>query len=1088
MNKKKILLLPLLALTLVGCDSTKSNSIKSTESSDKISQTSQKQSTAPKSDSTKKSETTTSTTGTTTTTSSGTIGSTTPASTDEYEASKWPVKVKDAMVENLNGAILPYIDLGASNILPTYSNKTLTLLGGMVSMTTDRLNTAKTTYEDAGWEAEIKDSKMIATNEAKGFTVTFYEDKLDDTTGVLTLTCVYDEPFDINNATGDWKDDVKDVLSTNILNHGDDVPYVYLGTSNPTAAWAKSTSTVTITGGKWDDSIITTAQTIFETVNASITDTDHKWAVAVKPNSSSLNVFTAEIEFADKAKLLVTITTPSTTATTRTAKMTIKYTEPFDPSSATDWPSDMKTKATDCFDDHFLPFFYTGTAVPTFTYTATSRTMYITGGNYDEQVLTLAKTAFTADDANETNTKYKWILTEEQDKITAEKAYMDGCGFSVTITKNTSSKVYITLKYTQGYVAPDGYSAWDSTITSLMTTNLNGTVLPYVYLNTAQTTKLADTATWSAATSTLSITGGTWYDAVLNGAYGVFSKAGWTARIETEDGYKSESMYAEKVIDATKGEKIVVKLRGASTSVTSTTNSGNCKMTIVYYCYDAPTGDDAKWSTTVEKYMKTNLSGHTIPYFYMNEKGTASKDVTTARGTGYVNLTGGLFIDNLVMQACQTAFATWDNPTVNDDGTEFTATHTESDGCKLSVSVSKNSSNKIFTKITINEAYVAGQQTAYDALIQDKIDVGLVNHEMPFVDLGTTSISVSAASSTATTHYATLTTAVWSDAIFTSAESVFAAKGWTYFYNDVEDGADKTFYAYIINSDNSSLLAKIAKGSTAGNNGEKISTCTYQVYYYTYVNSQLVAKTAWTTAETTFLNANTGNHAADIPFFDMGGGDADYKTTAASGSANPYVTGTEFDYANVLKYITILKNKGYKIISVTVSARPSFKATYENTAEGYTISLSITSVYSNSKYLPKLEIGYATAFNVPTGDDAKWTTEVEEKAALMIGDDTHKLPFVYLGTLDNYKFSVANVTSSTRTLTITGGAWDDRITDLALTAFTNAASDGWTVFKTGEYDGNIVYAYLTTSTRYVKVTIKATSNKATLQIQNKLIS
>lgn len=1086
MNKKKILLLPLLALTLVGCDSTKSNSVKSTSVSDQISQTSQKQSV--NSSTTKKDSTTSDGKKSDSTKSEATTNSSASTSTsvDEYEASKWPTKVKDAMVENLNGAILPYIDLGTSNILPSYDKKTLTLLGGMVSMTTDRLNTAKTTYNDAGWETEIKDSKMVATNAAKGFTVTFYEDKLDDSDGILILTCVYDEPFDINNATTDWKDDVKDILNTNILNHGEDIPYVYLGTSNPTASWAKSTSTVTITGGKWDDSIITTAQTTFNSVNSSITDVDHKWDINVSLNTSSLNVFTAEIEFADKAKVLVTITTPSTTIATRTAKMTIKYTEPFDPNSATDWPADMKTKADDNFDGHFLPFFYTATANPTFTYTTTSRTMYITGGTWDSQVLTLAKTALTQDDANETNSKYKWSLTEEQDKITAEKTYMDGCGLTATITKNSSSKVYITVKYTQGYIAPDGYTAWDSTITSLMTANLNGTILPYVYLNTALTTKLADTGSWAAATSTLTITGGTWYDAVLNGAYGVFSKAGWTARIETEDGYKTESMYAEKVLDATKGEKIVVKLRGSTTYTTSTSNSGNCKMTVVYYCYDAPTGDDAKWSDATETHIKTYLGGHTIPYFYMNEKCTSTKDVSLGKGTGYVTLTGGLFIDNLVMQACQTSFATWDNPTVNSEGTEFTATHTESDGCKLSISVSKNSSNKIFTKVTINESYVAGLTTSYSDEIKAKISTGLVNHEMPFVDLGTTSISVSSTTATATTHYATLTTAVWDDAIFTNAESAFTTAGWTYFYDDVEDDSTKTLYAYIVNSDNSSLLAKIAKGSATGNNDEKINTCTYTVYYYTYVNSQAVAKTAWTTAETTFLNSNTQNHADDVPFFDMGGGEDDYKTTASSGSANPYITGTEFDYASVLKYITILKNKGYKITSVTVAARPTFKATYENTAEGYTISLSLTTVYTNSKYLPKLEISYATAFNIPTGDDAKWTTEVEEKAAIMIGDDSIKLPFVYLGTLDNYKFST--ITSSSKYVTITGGAWDDRITDLALTAFTNAASDGWTVFKTGGYDGNIVYAYLTTSTRYIKVTIKATSNKATLQIQYKLIS
>lgn len=1093
MNKKKIFLLPLIALTLVGCDGNKSNSVKSTASDDKISQTSQKQST--KGDSTKK-DTTTTTSGKDTSTSAKsdasdvTTGSMSSTSVDEYEASKWPTKVKDMMVENLNGTILPYIDLGASKITSTFDKKTLTLLGGMLSMTTDRLNTAKTTYENAeGWEAEISNEKMIAKNEAKGLTVTFYEDKLTDDGGILTLTCVYDEPFDINNATGTWKSDVQGNLDTYILNHGSDIPYVYLGTSNPTSSWAAGSSTLTITGGKWDDSIIQTAKTTFETINTSITDTDHKWDIKVTPNASNLNVFTAEIEFADKAKVLVTITTPSTTLTTRTAKMTIKFTEPFDPTTATKWTDEILQFANDEFDGHFLPFFYVATANPTKTSSAASKIMYITGGIWDEQVLDLARTAMTAENANETNDKYKWILTEEQDKITADKAYMDGCSLTATITKNASNKVYITVKYSQGYIVEEGYTDWDTTVKDLMTTNMNNNVLPYVYLNSATASTQTEKGSWVATTNTLTITGGTWYDAVLNGGYGVFSKAGWTTRIEIEDGYKAESLYAEKVIDATKGEKIVVKIRGSSTYTTSSSNSGNCKLTAVYYCYDAPTGDDAKWSTKTETYLKENLGGHTIPYIYMNEKFLTTKDVTTSKNPGIVTLSGGIFVDNLVMQACQTAFASWDSPTVNADGTEFTASHTESDGCKLLVSVYK-SSTRIYCKISINEKYVAGQQSSYSSEVQDKITAGLCNYTIPFVDLGTTSITPTGSTANSTSsHYVTLKTAVWDDSIFTKAETAFTQDGWTYFYNDVDETkTTKTFYAYKVNSDNSSLFAKIEKGSTTGANEEKIDTCTYQVYYYTYVNSGLTEKTAWTTNEIAFLNANTGNHAADVPFYDMGGGDSDYTTKAASGTTSAYIQGTEYNYTNILKYISVLKAKGYKIDTVTFSAYPGFKASYENTAEGYTINLNCTNVTVSSKKYQKIEVSYATAFNIPTGDDAKWTSEIESKAALIIGDETHKLPFVYLGTLDNYKFSTTNVTSSTPSLTITGGAWDDRIADLAITAFTNAASDGWTVFKTGDFDGNIVYAYLTTSTRYIKVTIKATSNKATLQIQRKLIS
>ena len=1090
MKKTKILLLPLIALSIVGCSKTSnSNSTSSSKSEAPISQNSTKPTSTNQTTDAKDTGTTTDSTGGNTGTGSLTTDTTTPSdsvSVDEntYENTRWPKNVKDTMNENLNGTILPFADLGKSNPTCTFTSNTLEILGANVDMTETRLNEAQDNYEKAGYTVTINGTTMTATNTEKGLTVTYFKDS-DPDFGVLTLTCVYKEPFDINNATGVWDSDLVTDLNSYIGNHADYIPYVYLGKTHPTYTWAKSTNTYTITGGNWDDSIIANAETAFETANSSIQNSEDQWDFDEGTNSYG-KTLTCTITCMDKCKLVVSIATPSTTLATRTAKMTIKYTEAFDPDAVTNkaWPTEMQNDADTYMDGHLIPYFYIGKANPSYSYVSSTRTMTLTGGVWNDQVLSLAKIAFKNENATISNTKYQWTLSSSGESLTAEISYMDGCGLTVILSKS-SSNIKLTVKYTQGYVAPDGYDEWASDIKTLFSTNLGSEdAVPYVYLNTALAKNSVNTATWTATTSTLLITGGTWYDAVLNGAYGVFTKKGWTASIEPRSGYQVDSMIASKVIDATTGKKIVVTIYNSSDSTTSTTHvsTGLCRMQVVYYNYEVPTGEDAKWTSDEEAHIKKYLSNHTIPYIYLNTKNIT---MTKAGSNGYFAFTGGLWND-LVLTNAQTALSSWTDVKSDADNCTLTANYIETDGCELTLSITKNSTNRIYLKVSIAEKYSAGQESTWNGDIQTKMKSCLNDNVIPFIDFGTTSFNITGSDST---HYVTLKTACWDDVIINNAKTALttATSPWTI---ASEDTTNKVLYAYVINSDNSSLFLKVFKSSMTGSDGDSVDIATLTVYYYTYTNSSLTAKTVWDDDDTTFLNKVTKNHADKIPFINLGGtSDNDkYTLTEASGSSNAYIKGTEYDYADMLKSMETLKAAGYTISNTSITAKPSplYTATYTDKTEGYKITLSMKYTQSNSVYYAKLEISYEETFEVPSAEESKWSDDFNTKVSPML--DGFSLPFVYLGTLDSYSYSnKAGATATTTSFTITGGAWNDQIFDLAQTAFTNA-NDGWTTFKS-DYDAS-VFACKTTATWYYKVVVKAnaTTKKATLQILKKKIS
>lgn len=714
MKKKNLLLLPLLALTLTGCGDTSNSKSTSTKVStapisNKVDDTTTKgDSATKKTDSTEKD--TTNSTGTgdakkdTTTgdidSTDSTDSDTTPTTvlSDTYATSKWPTAVKDDMVEYLDGNILPYIDLGSTRLVPSWDSikSTLTILGGANSVTDATLEAAKKTYGNYGWTAKVADSKMIATNSIGNITVCYFDDD-----GFASLTATYSEVFN-PSAASEWPKDLVADMNTNMANHGDDIPFVYLGTANPTGVF--SDGTYTITGMTWDDQIVELAKTAFKDANDSITAANADaptWTYSDSTNAYG-PTFSASITLSDGTDLSVSIDAPYNAenyTALRIPQMIIKYKEPFVVPTEYSWPQKVTDMFAD-FDNHYIPLFYTG-GTPTVYYHPTGSTyatIYGEDNTWNDKILTLAEEACKKDDTD-TNaaSENKWVCTTDKTvygiRKTFVKNYTDGCTLKFTVANfgTMANKAEIHVTYSAAFSSPTSGS-WSSDVTDMFTNDFEGHAIPWFYIG--GTDKLYSHKSGSA-TAEITTTANTWNNKILTLAQNACENE------NNEDGVLEANKWVANTESTSTGSKL---------TETRTFVDG-CTLTFTVECYYPnyknynyadikinyspkfvyPTGDDAKWSDTVQTQITTFLGSNvTLPWIYL---GTTKDRVTaTIESTTELDIVGTIWNDQLIDKAYEefnNANDGW-NVLKDDYDNQVIAVKTTNEGKKIKAILRKN--------------------------------------------------------------------------------------------------------------------------------------------------------------------------------------------------------------------------------------------------------------------------------------------------------------------------------------------------------------------------------------------------------------
>ena len=789
MKKKNLLLLSLLALSLTGCGDTSSSKSTSPKASDAPISTKNDDKTSTNSNSTKKDDTTKKdTTGTTDTTATkpDTTGNNTDTGntgntgylTDTYESSQWPKQVKISMLSNLAGTILPYIDLGVSpsKLSADWDENTATLsiMGGYNGLSEAKLNAAKDTYEKYGWDAKVEDSMMTAVSASGDITVKYFED--DE---IIYLTATYAEVFDPTRANS-WPDTLLSQMDAKMGNHGADIPYVYLGTVNPTGTF--SNGVFTITGGNWDDRVTGLASTAFKAANDSITAADPTaptWSYN-EDTSYFGNTFTASITLIDGTEFSVSIQAPEYSSSRRLIKMEISYKEAFNAPTTGSWDGDIKTMFETDFDNHFIPWFYIGSE-PILDPYRTSGTNYatITGveGTWDDRILDLAKEAVEKENQAITNEENKWVFTQGYSsnyltKYTFTRVYEDHHKVTFDIQNYSSydNKAEINVSINNEFVVPTDPDKckWEDDITAMFNTDFGGHSIPWFY--TGGTNSINYHATGSTKAYINGATG-SWDDRILTLAQEACEAE------DTKNNSADENKWQVSTDYDYSGNAILTFKKtytdGCYMEFTlqnyGNYQSGNkARIEVTYKPAFKVPETDGSWSDVdgLTDVFTTNFSGHSIPWFYIGSDATLDSYRTSGSNTASIYGKENTWNDKIfdlakaacekennvegVLEANKWTYA-YDTNSCSQKRLICTRVYTDGSMLKFTVSNDSTYTNKALINITYAPKFEVPAGSDWQGGVK-QVFTDFDNHSLPYFYLGGTEF--------VNTHYEGSSTAI----------------------------------------------------------------------------------------------------------------------------------------------------------------------------------------------------------------------------------------------------------------------------------------------------------------------------------------
>lgn len=984
MKKINLLILPLIALSMVGCNRTANSSISSNDPiSEKASETS---SSAPKESSSSAPKESSSSAPKESATSSSSSSST----VDVYSLG-WSRDVTDKMLKYLNNTVLPYVNLGKSSYVEaswtvSYDNYGALEIAGTAewdSTATPAVLTAAYT----GW--------TITKNDTGGFKATDSTGKVHVEIGpkstssyspdeTLTIKATCDEDYDKTVATA-WDADVTQVFTDNF---GAVAPFVYLGTKFPTAEFNSYYNKVTVTGGKWNSQVLTDAVT---TLNAAGYDV-----------SKSGNVVTATGKISADSSDTFTITISKTGYSAEKITMEVVLTEAWDPTAQTAWPTTVSTEIATDMDGHDIPYLYLGTKNPSVYYYTSYTELDIRGVDDNitdeklQEIFTLSETAF-ADWTKVTDAR----TSSDTKQIIYSKKFDDNCTIKVIIKESYSYGVVMECYLLQGITVPEGVEAWTDATKTLMTSKF-GYVLPYAYLNT--TTELAS---WDEDTSTMTITGGAWVN-----SQGILVGEVYSA-IKNSDG---NAVWTVGDADSSGVVKIEGTIDGTRYKITVQDNNGNVEMTIVYIPKYNPDAY-SEWDDGVKNQFNTYFDGHILPYVYLRSNNCSTY---YSSYSNYLQITGGEW-DEAMITAMKAAYKEEDGWTVVSDVAATTGNagsyrvkKTFEDGCTFEVLLNRYSSytTKAEMLIWLTQGYVEGenQPTEWSSAASGEISKcsGL---DLPYVYLAAKAPAVSYSSGGGYYYYSGYVSFVggtWDKRILTGAMTSLTNGGYTMY--ETEGNYGKMLIGY---KENTASNVFISVYVTQNSDGKACMTA--------YVSPlQTISKTGtWDEATDTAIK-NYTEADNNMTYINLGS-----TITFTDDSDHGTLTGNEkLTHQRAFVIYEQLAADGWDVSMKLSGSDFQVNATKSLGTNKGSVQLKI-----DNWSVAKAYVYYYPAFIAPEGV-TDWEDSVKSVIESNLGSG-HTLPYFYIGA----DHPSATYSSYYQKVTIRGTTWDDRIYDNAIAAF-----------------------------------------------------
>ncbi len=964
------------------------------------------------------------------------------------------------MLKYLNGTVLPFTNLGTNKFVTadykvSYSDYgILTIQGDKEWDSTTTSSTAATAYTAAGWTIDTNSANSFQATDPSGkISVSFEKASYSDSSIVIKAT--YDEDYNLLDSTSSWDSDLSKSITDTF---SESVPYVYLGTKNPTVSSSSTYTTslsMTIYGGKWNAAVITDAKTTLTAAGYTI-DTENSTTEKLIATGKASN---GKDEF--------TITIDKTGYTAEKIEMVITKKEAYDPSSFTAWPQDVLDDFNSYLGGHALPVTYLGTKTPTTYYYPSLNELDIRGGgssSWNDSILTTAKTTWVADG---------WTISEDSSSssyspsVTFTKEFSDKCKIKAKISRNTSYGTIIESYFTEGIIVPESCTDWTTATQTLMTTNFNGVKLPYVYLNTT-----SETAIWDSATSTMTITGGDFKSPLLTMVNDTYSaildsdgNAVWTTSLST---------YSSLV--TMKGT-----VSGCYFDITFKKNSNDeAEMTIIYTApYSVPEGA-TEWDQKIKDLFTANMDGHQIPYVYLR---TMNPSASFSSYYNNITIQGGVWDDKIIDEA-QKAFTAdnWDDIEVADATSSTSKTLTCSkdfgDGCSLSVRVDRYSIYSTNAEIVVQytESYdVTHAPSEWSATTKQAMSADNFGIELPYVYLGTkmdkgSYSSLSYSASTGVTGKLSISGTSWSDQIVSAGKSAFEADGWNAIeskndygklllaYKEVSvtsgETTTKTFYTVVIKR-NSSV-------------GEP------QLYAWRS-NSKDYTETTWSETAKTRIQKYIHSTTYMLPDIDFG------STVTFSTDSTDYLqvkNDTPLSHNQVIKIYEALKadtTEGEWDLSIMDSSNDLKIIGVKKMADKSKIRIDLDTYSTYSR----INIYYFAPF-APSEGVTDWTKAT--KKIMKNTFDGYVIPYFYMGS-DN-----PSVNTYSTYISLRGDVWDDEIyTNIRTALATDLDDEGHEAWEYAfDYSSSYTTYFVATrefsNGKHMTLRVYSSNNKPVIEI------
>ena len=579
----------------------------------------------------------------------------------------WEADTLKAFNDYIHGHTIPYVYLNEGDTTDTKNKEkvsfddweqTVKVLGG--DWNKNALSYAKGVFENKGWTVTKEADKLTATH-------TFDGEGEDGCTVICTLT--HELSYDDEGFSGDditclkvqakekwdpstltaWGEDVNNVL-TNSWN-GAELPFLYLGTKNYRFGYSASSSVLTLTGNTWDENktngIVTNFKAAYDT-KGEADPNGWTWTNTVDSTGSSSSM-SATGTHTSGAKIEVSVEKtyygfPRLKAT---------YYGSFNPdTSSKKWSDDIKNAFTTAWGKGVaLPFVYLGTDTPEISGTDT-KNIKLTGSTWNKQVLTVAKEELEDDGwkVSTTHNSYDYALaayktftgddTDENSKGTTIYLYI------YSESSSDSSKIILQSYYAAPLKAADLTVTDWGTKSADIKSALKNHDLPFFAVPVAPSSTLSTSSDYGIDIYTYSLPSNganinyllkakEQFDA-LEGAKTNFVLAG--ARNSSNLNQFDATLYAE--LPTSDGGTIALNYYFSSTSY---------NIYATYYSkFVAPTGTDAKWSTTIQEKLDNDLLGETLPYIYL---GTMTPTLKEEFSTATFTFTGSTWDEKIFTEA-----------------------------------------------------------------------------------------------------------------------------------------------------------------------------------------------------------------------------------------------------------------------------------------------------------------------------------------------------------------------------------------------------------------------------------------------------